>query len=191
MAPQQVAYYLRHFGAAASVLDVGCGTGSFGRHCPPPVEVHGVDIDRGALAEAAKFETVVALDVNHDPLPYEAARFDAVLVKDVLEHLHDPGRLLEELHRVLQPGGVVVASVVVSKPSRVWSDYTHVRGFTRGAARTMLEDAGFEVEALWPMGPVPLSVRAGFLRAVPYLLRVPPLGWMWTASWELRARKPD
>lgn len=44
----------------------------------------------------------------HD-LPFEAASFDAVVAQAVLEHVLDPWRCVEELHRVLAPGGLVYA----------------------------------------------------------------------------------
>jgi len=53
----------------------------------------------------------------------------------------------------------------------------------------LLEDAGFEVEAIWRMGGVPLSSRLGFMDLVPHLLRVPLFDALWGSSWELRARR--
>jgi SAM-dependent methyltransferase len=44
----------------------------------------------------------------HD-LPFEAGSFDAVVAQAVLEHVLDPWRCVEELHRVLAPGGLVYA----------------------------------------------------------------------------------
>ncbi len=80
-------------------------------------------------------------------------------------------------------------SVVMAKPRAVWADYTHVRGFTRRSARLLLEDAGFEVEAVWRMGGIPLSTRLRFIWLVPTLLRLPVVGWLWASSWELKARR--
>ena len=93
------------------------------------------------------------------------------------------------MYRVTRRGGVIVASVVMARPQRVWADYTHLRGFTRESARLLLEDAGFAVEAIWRMGGVPLSDRLGFMDLVPHLLRVPLFDALWGSSWELRARK--
>ncbi|HXF52409.1 MAG TPA: class I SAM-dependent methyltransferase [Dehalococcoidia bacterium] len=184
------ARYYREFAGARRILDLGCGAGDFGRLRPDPeVEVHGVDVDPLAVALASRYEIAAQVDLEREALPYPDAWFDGVLAKDVFEHLREPAHAAREAYRVLRPGGVLVASVVMARPSRVWADYTHVRGFTREAARLLLEDAGFAVEAIWRMGPVPLSSRLGFVGLVPALLRVPLLDWLWGASWELRARK--
>jgi SAM-dependent methyltransferase len=177
--------YYRQFAGARTILDVGCGAGDFGRRRPSPgIVVHGVDIDAGAVERAA-----LHVDLDAMPLPYADASFDAVLAKDIFEHVRDPGRLAREVYRVTRRDGVIVASVVMARPQRVWADYTHLRGFTRHSARMLLEDAGFRVEATWRMGGVPLSDRLGFADVVPHLLRVPLFDALWGSSWELRARK--
>jgi SAM-dependent methyltransferase len=182
--------YYREFAGARTILDVGCGNGDFGRLRPSPdVVVNGVDVDAGAVARASSHERAVRVDLDAMPLPYADASFDAVLAKDIFEHVRDPGRLAREVYRVTRRGGVIVASVVMARPQRVWADYTHLRGFTRGSARMLLEDAGFRVEAIWRMGGVPLSDTLGFTDAVPHLLRVPLFDALWGSSWELRARK--
>ena len=191
MLPAIAARYYGQLGAARRILDVGCGTGDFGRYRPAPdIQVHGVDVDPGAVAQARGHEQALQLDLESEPLPYGAESFDAVLAKDILEHVQDPGRLVREIHRVLRPGGVLVASVVMAKPRAVWSDYTHVRGFTERSARLLLEDVGFAVEGVWRMGGVPLSSRLGFVDAIPHLLRLPGLYHLWASSWEIKAVKP-
>ncbi len=190
MAAGLAARYFREFGHARRILDVGCGTGDFGRHRPTAdVEIHGVDVDVDAVRQATQHEIAVRLDVETAPLPYDDSFFDAVLAKDIFEHVLDPGRLAREIHRVLRPGGVVVASVVVARPERVWADYTHVRGFTRRSAQLLLEDAGFTIEAVWRMGGVPLSNRLRLVWMVPHLLCLPGFNQLWASSWELRACK--
>jgi SAM-dependent methyltransferase len=182
--------YWREFEGARNVLDVGCGSGEFARHRPHAgVEVHGVDADPRAVELASRYERAVRVDLDAAPLPFEDATFDAVLAKDVFEHVMEPRELAREIHRVMRPAGVIVASVVMARPRRVWADYTHRRGFTRESARLLLEDAGFRVEATWRMGPVPLSSRLNLIDRVPDLLRVPVFDTLWGASWELRARK--
>lgn len=189
--PTLVARYYRKLGQSARViLDVGCGTGDFGRLKPSPdIEVHGVDADPTAIAQASTSERALEADLDAGPLPYPDGMFDAVLAKDIFEHVRFPGPLAREIHRIMKPGGVLIASVVMARPRRVWADYTHLRGFTRDSARLLLEDAGFRVEETWRMGGVPLSSRLGFIDLVPHILRVPVFDSLWGSSWELKARK--
>lgn len=184
------ARYLRQFAGAKSILDLGCGAGEFGRVASAAgIDVCGVDVDAGAVAAASRWERATRVDLDAEQLPFADASFDGVLAKDIFEHVQRPGPLAAEAFRVLRPGGVIVASVVMARPRRVWADYTHVRGFTAPSARLLLGDAGFRVEAVWRMGGVPLSARLRFIDAVPLLLRVPPFDALWGASWELRARR--
>lgn len=188
--PGHAAWYFDQLGDVKRVLDVGCGVGDLGRLKPSPkVGVWGVDVDEGALVQAAPHEKVAQVDFDAEPLPFKDETFDAVVARDVLEHLLHPAVLVHELRRVMRPSGVLIASMVMAKPKAVWADYTHVRGFTKTSARTLVEDGGFSIEGIWPMGGVPLSDRLGFTRLVPLLLRVPPLGMKWASSWEMRARK--
>ncbi|MHB8578136.1 MAG: class I SAM-dependent methyltransferase [Dehalococcoidia bacterium] len=191
MPPTLAHRYWREFGAVRRILDLGCGAGDFGRLCPlAQIEVHGVDLDPGALRRARAWEQTVRADLETGALPYRDGCFDAVLAKDIFEHVQVPGRLAAEAYRVLRPGSTLVASIVMAKPRAVWADYTHVRGFTERSARLLLEDAGFVVEAVGCMGPVPLAQRLGLLELVPALLRLPIVGNLWAVSWEIRARKP-
>jgi SAM-dependent methyltransferase len=185
------ALYFRQLRGARRVLDLGCGTGDLGRHARGhDADIFGVDIDVGALKQAARFERVICLDLESASLPYADATFDAVVAKDIFEHVQDPGRLAREVARVTRPGGMVVASVVMARPRAVWADYTHVRGFTRHTASQLLEDAGLRVEQVWRMGGVPLTGRLGLVWLVPALLRLPGCNQLWASSWELRARRP-
>jgi SAM-dependent methyltransferase len=47
-------------------------------------------------------------DVDASPLPFEGSSFEVVLLFDVLEHLHDPKRVISECKRVLSSGGLLV-----------------------------------------------------------------------------------
>ncbi len=97
------------------VLDCGCGEGAFlptlSSHFP---EVCAVDHDvRGACRLASDMSL---LNVHITPgdiyaLPYRGGTFDLVVTADVLEHLRDLPRALSEIHRVLRPGGVLLASI--------------------------------------------------------------------------------
>jgi SAM-dependent methyltransferase len=176
---------------AQSVLDLGCGSGDIGRFAPANTAVFGVDLDADQIAIANRFSCARQWDLDSEqPLPIEAERFDAVIAKDVLEHLQRPWRLVKEIRRVLKPGGTLVASVICEFGRRTWSDYTHVRGFTAATAGQLIADGGFDVEGVWRMGGVPFSSRFRFLHVNRVLLRFPPAHWLWTSSYEVRAVKP-
>jgi SAM-dependent methyltransferase len=179
--------YWKQIPDARRVLDVGCGWADIGRYKPPSVEVHGVDSDPGAVGRALPYESARCVDLELGALPYEDGYFDAVIAKDILEHLIRPEATVQEMYRVLRPGGRLLVSVVAASSRRVWDDYTHVRGFTPRSARLLLEDVGFTVDRVSAMGGVPLSSRLGFLGAVPTLLRLPIARSLWLSSWELSA----
>jgi len=186
--PAVAHFYWSHLTGAKHVLDLGCASGDLGRYKPDGTEVWGLDLDRVLAAQAATYETAQVWDLEMPaPLPFPDAYFDAVVAKDILEHLQMPWRILAEVKRIMCPGGIILASVISYRNQRVWSDYTHVRGFTMESARQMFVDAGFQVLAVWRMGGVPLTSRFNLIWLVPYLLRFPPFDWIWTSSYEIKA----
>ena len=189
--PALVRDYFRRLGPVSLVLDLGCGTGGVSSAAPPGVRVIGVDHDRGALHTASQYGPTLLWNAALDRrLPFGRGCFDAVIARDVLEHLDHPWDAVREMHAVLRPGGLALASVPMARPRVVWNDYTHRRGFTRSAIRLLFLDAGFQVERVERMGPVPFLARLGLIRAAPWLLRIPVLDQLWATSWEVLARRP-
>jgi SAM-dependent methyltransferase len=103
--------------------------------------------------------------------------FDVVLAADVLEHLREPRRLLEQLGTVLADGGVLIASVpnfghwyarartalgLFDYDQRGVLDQGHVRFFTRRSFLNVLRDTGFSIMRLEATGlPVEVLARGG------------------------------
>jgi SAM-dependent methyltransferase len=134
----------RHFPPNARLLDVGCGGAWLGDHFE---NYTGIDVSPDAV-EAARSAGRQALLVDGDePLPFDEANFDGVVLKDVLEHVADPVALVREVRRVLKTGGRVFASSPDAQ-RWVWDDYTHRRPFTRKSFRKLFEDQGLTVERL-------------------------------------------
>jgi SAM-dependent methyltransferase len=98
-------------GPGRRVLDLGCRYGALTREYAAGNEVVGVDVDREALAEAAKLGIETRWADVDEPLPFEDASFDVVVAGELLEHVRDPERLAREAERVLGPGGTFVGSV--------------------------------------------------------------------------------
>ncbi len=92
------------------VLDIGCGDGGltieYAKHCS---EVLGVELASEAcrLAHASGLNVIRAnLEGLH--LPLADASFDVVVAGEIIEHMTDTDHLLDEITRVLKPGGYCI-----------------------------------------------------------------------------------
>jgi SAM-dependent methyltransferase len=99
------------FTKAQDLLDVGCALGYVlegGKRLG--LKSSGLDVSKFA----AEFCTELGFDAKEgslESLPWDNQSFDLVVMKHVLEHTPDPKKALTEVHRVLRPGGSVVATV--------------------------------------------------------------------------------
>jgi SAM-dependent methyltransferase len=65
------------------------------------------------------------------PWPWIDSSIDEILAQDVIEHLHDKIHTMNELWRVLKPGGRVTIGVPTTDGSGAWQDPTHVSFWNR------------------------------------------------------------
>jgi len=140
----QPGYYrdvTRHFAPDAALLDVGCGTAWLADHFS---DYTGIDGSPQAVATARTKGRVVLLGDVDERLPFDDARFDGAVLKDLLEHVADPVAVVGEALRVLRPGGLIFACSPDAQ-RWVWDDYTHRRPFTRRSFRLLFSDQGFAV----------------------------------------------
>ncbi|MCU4926117.1 methyltransferase domain-containing protein [Halobacteria archaeon AArc-dxtr1] len=106
--------------AGDRVLDVACGTGIVTRRAASRVgesgAVVGLDINNGMLAVAAEtaVETQPSIEWQQGDatdLPFPDESFDIVCCQQALQFFDDPVAAVEEMRRVLTPGGCVALSV--------------------------------------------------------------------------------
>jgi len=137
------------------LLDVGAGSGGFMRLVMDSfLEIKGVEIDPDLLAAmpASLKRHVTSADIQKGCLEFPDAYFDCVTLFDVLEHLTRPYDALEELKRVLKPGGAIILSTPnlrsISRlaKGKQWVgtyDPTHKWLFDSRSLRFVLGRAGF------------------------------------------------
>ena len=137
-------------GVPKAILDVGCGVGQVVRSLAEAgFEAHGVEVSETNLVVARENKGAFQL-YDGRTLPFADAIFDAVGAFNVLEHVEDPVALLDEMTRVLRPGG----RIVISSPNflRVigWRDYhPHMRGLAqkwRNAGTLLRHLRAYEVD---------------------------------------------
>jgi SAM-dependent methyltransferase len=150
------------------VLDLGCGAG---RHAFEVLrrggQVVALDTDERELSQVSAMFAAMAQTGEAGPggtarvvagdataMPFPDGFFDAVIAAEVLEHIPADQAALNELARVLRPGGLAAITVPSWLPERIcWrlsDDYHnvpggHVRIFTLGELRAKLARAGLTV----------------------------------------------
>jgi len=97
-------------------LNIGCGR----RHREGAVNL---DISAGVGAD-------VVHDLNCLPWPFADGQFEQIYAYDVLEHVNDVPRVLEEIHRVSRPGALLCVTVPHFSSANAFTDLTHRHYFS-------------------------------------------------------------
>ncbi|MBO9312765.1 MAG: class I SAM-dependent methyltransferase [Roseiflexus sp.] len=182
------------------VLDYGCGDCSKCGSLVHSLGAHyvGVDISLSAIQTCVKWDRILCGDEN-TPLPFTSEKFDVVLCIEVLEHLFRPDLALQQIYRVLKPGGVLIASVpnIAWIGNRLlmaagffnpggspetsfrapWKD-PHIRFFTKRALLGLVKyemgmDVIFCTGSNFSMADLPLFYKAGKLRSLTRRIEIP------------------
>jgi SAM-dependent methyltransferase len=145
---QRLLRRVRHlFPAKCRVLDAGCGGGHAAEVLAEwGCQVTGVDVECQTEAlERLRVGGGIFCKASAEKLPFPDAQFDAALVKDAFHHMENPIKALNELLRVVRPGG----PIVVIEANR-WNPvfYLHLtlfgrhNHFSRRGLRRLLAPAG-------------------------------------------------
>ena len=181
-------------GAAGRLLDVGCWDGEMttrygGALGLPPERVHGVDSSREAIETARQKFAAELVDLEAEPLPYEDGAFTHLVCNQVLEHLKQVHHVMDEIWRVLAPGGLLLLSVpnlsslhnrlllaAGRQPTSIRVMGPHVRGFALDELHAFLRFSGrFSVERSIGVGlyPLPEGIARPLARMFPSLSHTP------------------
>lgn len=149
-------------GPASDVLEVGSGSGGPAVHLAVKrgCRVTGVDINEHGIRNAARLAEAQgvagrtafqAVDASR-PLPFDEARFNAVVSNDAMCHIADRAAVLRDWHRVLKPGGralfsdaMVVTGVVSSEELAIRSSIGFYLFVPPGHNERLLTETGFAV----------------------------------------------
>ena len=139
------------------LLDVGCGNGQLlTLFRALDWQVEGVEVDPLAVGQARYSGLEVRLG-SLEAQQYPADHFDVITMNHVLEHVHDPAELLRECHRILHPGGLLVAVTpnleswghrIFRESWRGLESPRHLFLYTTKSLQMLARNAGFAIEAL-------------------------------------------
>ena len=136
--------------AGERVLEVGVGTGLSLPLYPRSVSITGIDLSREMLDKAreraGRLPNVEALlEMNAESMSFPDQSFDKVVAMYVISVVENPGRLLEELHRVCKPDGEIFLV------NHFHSENPIIRVVERGLAR-FSDKIGFHADFELPEG---------------------------------------
>ncbi|MBM3985184.1 MAG: class I SAM-dependent methyltransferase [Planctomycetes bacterium] len=138
----------RQAGSPRRVMDLGCGVGGMLAPLQEYGQVIGTDVTLKGLEHCAAraFPRLVACNGPHGC--FGDSTLDCITAFDALEHIEDDEGTLREIHRMLKPGGLLIASgpayqFLYSQQDRITH---HVRRYTLSGLIDKAERAGFTIE---------------------------------------------
>ena len=149
------------------LLDVGCWDGRFITRVVPAQRVIGVDVAAQALTRARRSGLIGVRAQTELGLPFQADAFATIVAAEIIEHVFDTQRFLDELVRVLRPGGWLVtttpnlvalsgrAQILLGRsPHNIEFDASpgtsgHIRYFTFETLERLLRTAGLRPLGRW------------------------------------------
>lgn len=191
---EELLHHDTRYPSGSQVLEAGCGTGAqtaiLSRRSPG-ARITAVDISADSLAEAR--QRIDALDIGTvrfaqadcADLPYADHQFEHVFVCFMLEHIARPGKVLQELQRVLQPGGSLT---VIEGDHGSFYCYPQTRA-ARRVVRCLIDlQAAAGGDALIGRRLYPLLARAGYqkIRVTPRVVYVDPSRPEWEQGFSRR-----
>ena len=163
--PQQFADYLcvkYEITHGMKVLDNGCGRGDFLKaFSNRGLKCYGTDT-------SSFCEGVYSCDLENDTLPFENDFFDVVFSKSVIEHLFKADNFINEMHRVLKPGGLLIlmAPDWETQCKIFYQDPTHVHPYTVKSFERLFSMYNFEDIDISKLCQVPSTWNNSFLRLI-------------------------
>ena len=147
-----------------NILEVGCACGGTLleiNNINKTANIYGIEINSNSAKLAKNFANVSSANIEDSNLPYKQGFFDYIIFGDVLEHLYNPQKVLENIKPYLKEDGKIIASIPNIQHWSIieellkgnWSytdagilDKTHLRFFTRNEITKLFNNSGYEVK---------------------------------------------
>jgi len=139
---------------SGKALDLGCGTGNYTLELKRRgFDVIGLDVSEEML-KIARSKGLDCVKGDAYSLPFPDGSFDLVLSVTMFEFIHEPERVLGEIHRVLKPGGEILIGTMNGKS--LWflfkrlkslfveTAYRYARFYTPRELEELLRKTGFK-----------------------------------------------
>lgn len=130
-----------------TLLDFGCGQKPYKNLCVNATQYIGVDFQNEGHSHE-KEDIDIYYDGHH--LPFNNEYFDSVFCSEVLEHVFNLDEVLNEIHRVMKPGGKMLLTVPFA-----WDEHEAPNDFGRYTSygiKDIMERHGFEIEQFQKTG---------------------------------------
>lgn len=141
---QMVHYAASQVPAGAIMLDAGAG------QCPHRKLFKHARYESSDFIQNTDNSIDYVCDIQKMTCPTE--RYDAALCIQVIDDLPEPQRAIDELYRVLKPGGSLFLTAPLS--GRVHNEPYHFFHFSRNGLEAMFRKAGFDIVAITPRGGI-------------------------------------
>jgi ubiquinone/menaquinone biosynthesis C-methylase UbiE len=132
-----------------SILDIGIGFGIYANELSPHVSrITGIDVEAKNLEKSKNIvsmrKNIDLLLMSAEDLKFPENFFDAAIMIEVLEHVPNDTKALQEIYRVLKPGGKLIVTV----PNKLFPFETH--GFKIGSHDLAITGLGFPLVTYLP-----------------------------------------
>ena len=129
------------------LLDIGIGSGRSmyfieNEDVADRIKFHGLDNSKRRLDTVYKSEQWELTQANiEEGTPFESEQFDIVICEQILEHLVNPTKVIDEIARILRPDGLLILGVPIFPPliSNLRELVDSVSGRLRNSSRSHLQ----------------------------------------------------
>lgn len=151
-------------GVGEKILDIGCGIGLIGEQIKKKGNiVYGIDLSKGAVNNARKKGIIAKVADIQKKIPFKNNFFDGIILGEIIEHIYDTDKFLQEVRRKLKKDGYIILTtpnlatlgrrllLFFGKNPHIEYYFRedsagHIRYFVKDTLFKLLSDNGFKIE---------------------------------------------